>query len=66
VLAYGSETWVVSKSDEAILRVFERKMLRAVFGRTNDNGEWRIKYNGLYTLYKESDIVTYIKISRLK
>jgi len=37
VLAYGSETWVVSKSDEAILGVFERKMLRAVFGRTNDN-----------------------------
>ena len=34
---------------------------------TNDNGEWRIKYNKeLYTLYEESDIVTYIKINRLK
>ena len=52
VLAYGSETWVVSKSDEAILGVFERKILRAVFGPTNDNGEWRIKYNNeWYTLY---------------
>jgi len=67
VLAYGSETWVVSKSDEAILGVFERKILRAIFGPTNNNGEWRIKYNNeLYTLYKESDIVTYIKINRLK
>jgi len=67
VLAYGSETWVLSKSDEAILGVFERKTLRAIFGPTNDNGEWRIKYNNeLYTLYKESDIVTYIKINRLK
>jgi hypothetical protein len=36
VLAYGSETWVLSKSDEAILRVFERKILRAIFGPTND------------------------------
>jgi len=63
VLAYGSETWVLSKSDEAILGVFERKILRAIFGPTNDNGEWRIKYNELYTLYKESDIVTYIKIN---
>jgi len=28
------------------------------------NREWRIKYkNELYTLYKESDIVTYIKIN---
>jgi len=67
VLAYGSETWVLSKSDDAILRVFERKILRAIFGPTNDKGEWRIKYiNELYTLHKESDIVTYIKINRLK
>jgi len=67
VLAYGSETWVLSKSDEAILGVFERKILRAIFGPTNDNGEWRIKYsNELFTLYKESDTVTYIKINRLK
>ena len=58
VLACGSETWVLTKSDEAILGVFERKILRAIFGPTNDNGEWRIKYNNeLYTLYKESDIV---------
>jgi len=67
VLAYGSETCVLSKSDEAILGVFVRKILRAIFGPTNDNGEWRIKYNNeLYTLYKESDIVTYITINQLK
>jgi len=64
MLAYGFETWVVSKSDEAILGVFEKKILRAIFGPTNDSGEWRIKYNNeLYILYKESDIVTYIKIN---
>jgi len=41
--------------------------LRDISGPTNDNGEWRIKYNNeLYTLYKESDIVIYIKINRLK
>jgi hypothetical protein len=53
VLAYGFETWVLSKSDEAILGVFERKVLRAIFGPTNDNGQWRIKCNDeLHTLYK--------------
>ena len=67
VLAYVSETWVLTKSDEAILGAYERKLLRAIFGPTNDNGERRIKYNNeLHTLYKESDIVTYIKIKRLK
>ena len=39
VLACGSETWVLSKCDEAVLGVFERKILRAIFGPTNDNGE---------------------------
>ena len=64
-LAYGSETWVLSKSVETRLGVFERKFLRAIFGSTNDNGEWRIKYSyELYTLYKDSDIITYIKINR--
>jgi hypothetical protein len=27
VLAHGAETWVLSKSDENILKVFERKIL---------------------------------------
>jgi hypothetical protein len=67
VLAYGSETWVLSKSDETTLSVFERKILRTIFGPTNENGEWRIKYNyELHTLYKESDIVTYVKTNRLR
>ena len=42
-------------------------MLRAIFGPTNDSGEWGIKYNNeVYTLYKESYIVTYTKINRLR
>jgi hypothetical protein len=39
VLAYGSEAWVLSKSDEIILGVFDRKVSRAIFGPTNKNGE---------------------------
>jgi len=67
VLTFGSETCVLSKSDEARLGVFERNVLRAIFVPKNDNGEWRIKYNDeLYTLYKDSDIITYIKINRLR
>jgi len=56
VLAYGSETWVLSKSDEAILGLFERKILTAIFGPINDKGEWKIKCNNeLYTLYTQSN-----------
>ena len=67
MLAHGSEILVPSKSDEALSGVFERKILKAFFGPTNNNGEWRTKHNTeLYTLYKESDTVTYIKTNRLK
>jgi hypothetical protein len=31
VLGSGSETWVLSKCDEAVLGVFERKSLTAIF-----------------------------------
>jgi len=41
--------------------------LRVFFGTTNEKGEWRIKYNHeLYTFYKDSDIVTYIKVNCLR
>jgi hypothetical protein len=67
VLAYGSETWVLSKSDKTILGVFKRKILWAIFGSTNENGEWKIRYNNeLYTLYTENDIVTHVKVNRLR
>ena len=37
-----------------------------ILGIANENGEWRIKYKDeLYTLYKDSDIITYIKINPL-
>lgn len=32
ILIYGSETWVLSKKDENRLLVFERKILRRIFG----------------------------------
>ena len=35
------KTWVLSKSDEAVLGVFERKILRGIFDlqMTTENGE---------------------------
>jgi hypothetical protein len=32
VLMYGVETWVLSKADELCLGVFERKILRRIYG----------------------------------
>jgi len=32
VLMYGAETWFLSKADELRLGVFERKILRRIYG----------------------------------
>jgi hypothetical protein len=65
VLTYASETWTLSKTDERLLSVFERRILRCVFGAMQKNGVWRKRYNHeLYELFNEPDIVKYIEINR--
>jgi len=47
--------------------VFERKILRKIFGPTkDDNGKWRIKTNKeLDELIKHRNIINYVKAQRL-
>jgi hypothetical protein len=67
VLTYASESWTLTKKDENTLLVFERKILRKIFGPTCDRGRWRIRYNHeLQALYAEPNIVQFIKIQRLQ
>jgi len=57
----------LSKVDELCLGVFERKILRRIYGPTCEEAVWRSRYNEeLYRLYDEADLVTTIKISRLR
>jgi hypothetical protein len=42
VLTYGTETWVLSKHDEHRLSIFERKILRRIYGPVINGGGWRI------------------------
>ncbi|KAJ4436862.1 hypothetical protein ANN_16994 [Periplaneta americana] len=67
ILCYASETWTLSKKKEAKLGIFERKILRRIFGPMQENMQWRIRYNNeLYKLYRSFDIVTFIKLRRLE
>jgi hypothetical protein len=42
VATYGSETWTLTKSDENLLRNFERKILRKIYGPVREGDTWRI------------------------
>jgi len=46
IVVYGCETWILKESIIQRHSVFERKILRKIFGLTKeDNGIWRIKTN---------------------
>jgi hypothetical protein len=67
VLMYGAETWVLSKADELCLAVSEKKILRRIYGPICEGTTWRSRYNEeLYRLYDKSDLVTTIRITRLR
>src|ERR1700743_885388 len=67
ILAYGSEAWCMTQTDEQTLLVFERRILRTIFGGIQIENNWRRRFNHeLYELYAEPDIVKYIKINRLR
>jgi hypothetical protein len=66
LLIYGSESWMLTRSNEESFRVFRRKMFQRIYGPVCENGFWCIRYNSeSYQLFSELDIVKTIKIGRL-
>jgi hypothetical protein len=67
VVTYGCETWTLTHQNEQRLRIFERKILRKIFGPViNDDGTWRIRRNDeLNELIRSADIVRFIKSKRI-
>ena len=56
----------MSQTYEGNLGVFERKILRKIYGTIIDNGGYRRRWNHeLYELYLDIDVLRRIKISRL-
>ena len=69
VLTYGLESWVLSKQDEHRLSIFERKILRRIYGPVMDWGSCRIRTTSnqeIYQLCGENDIVKFCKLSILR
>jgi hypothetical protein len=63
VVLYGSETWTLRKVEETRFAVFERKILRKIYGPyiDSDTGEWRIRHNDeLKNLFQKPDIISEI------
>ena len=58
----GSESWTLIVEEERTLAVFERKILRKIYGPMKENELWRIRQNDeLETTIKVENIVRFIK-----
>lgn len=66
VFTYGSETCVLGKQVENLLRSFERKVLRRIFGPVLENGCRRMCENSeICQIYDEYDVEC-IKLGRIR
>jgi hypothetical protein len=69
VVFYGCETWSLTLREEYRLRVFEKRMLRRIFGPKRDDvtGDWRKLHNEeLHNLYSSPNIIRMIKSRRMR
>jgi len=67
VFTYSSETWTLTTKDENNLHIFERQILRKIFGPVNIDSIWRIRNNlEIDKLIEGADTVRFIKAQRIK
>ena len=66
VITYACKTWVLKEDTKLKLQVFEGKVLRRIYGPTEENdGTWRIKLNEeLNRLIGNKNIINHIKAQR--
>jgi hypothetical protein len=69
VVLYGCGTWSLTLREESILRVFESKVLRRIFGPKRDEvtGEWiKLHNEELRVLYSSPNIIRQVKSRRMR
>jgi hypothetical protein len=69
VVLYGCETWSLTLREEHRLRVFEKRVLRRIFGPKRDEvtgGGRKLHNEELHVLYSSSSIVRVIKARRMR
>lgn len=63
VLMYRCETYSVTKEDEEKMNIFERRVLRRIYGPLIENGDYRKRTNQeIYQIFHKPIISEYSKI----
>ena len=66
VVSCGAEAWTLTKKEEQAVLIFERKILRIIYGFKYEKGEWKSRTNReLEEMSKGENIVKWIKGERI-
>jgi hypothetical protein len=67
VITYGSEAWTLTTEEERALAVYERKILRKIYGPVKETELWRTRQNDeLEAISKGENIVRFMKCQRIR
>ena len=67
IATYAADTWTLTESDINYLMIFERLILRKIFGPVHERDVWRIRTNHeLNNLTGGANIVRFMEAQRLK
>lgn len=67
IVTYASETWTLNTAEQIKLEIWERKVLRKIFGGKKTEEGWVRRSNEeLKTLYKETNIIGIVRSQRLR
>mgnify|MGYP000353709793 CR=1 FL=1 len=62
MVMFGGEIWTLSKGDKLKFKIWERKILRKIYGPKQEQGIWKIRTNReVKELYRDMDMVEDIK-----
>jgi hypothetical protein len=62
VVTFGCEVWTMKKEGENILRRFERKIIRTIYGPVRQGMEWRTRNNEeIDNILRKEDIVRFVR-----
>lgn len=66
VVTYGCEAWTLTVKDMNALKIFERKMIRRIYGPVREGDVWRIRSNSeINAILQSKDVVRFIKARRI-
>ncbi|KAJ8950564.1 hypothetical protein NQ318_015697 [Aromia moschata] len=67
IVIFGSEVWTLRKEEVQRIEIWERKVLRKIFGGNIQDGRWERRTNReIYDLFKEPNIIGIVRAQRIR